>query len=144
MSHCQFCGGIMTLDGCDTCHVKPKKKEKPKIGCAVFTMIGGKIVCVSGEGRGHTLPGGKWEPGESFIEAAARELLEETGAVAKNYRLMFAGMSEEGYYCYTFAAEFVSAAPGAIELCEWADLLKSKFRGYYELLHEVFLQGGWL
>jgi len=59
------------------------------IGINVFIIRDGKLLLgkrknVSGEGD-WGLPGGHLEPNEKFKDAAARELMEETGMVAKDF-----------------------------------------------------------
>ncbi|MEB3845207.1 MAG: NUDIX hydrolase [Desulfurococcales archaeon] len=62
-------------------------KPVPRVGVSAYLEYDGKILLVK---RGHppckgcwALPGGHVEPGESLLEAAARELLEETGVAGE-------------------------------------------------------------
>ncbi len=64
----------------------------PRIGVSAYLEYEGKILLVK---RGHppckncwALPGGHVEPGESLLEAAVRELLEETGVEAEPHGVM--------------------------------------------------------
>ncbi|WP_042142050.1 NUDIX hydrolase [Paucisalibacillus sp. EB02] len=51
------------------------------------------------------LPGGSMEPGESLQEVAERELLEETGLIAKSLNLLNVYSGEEFYYKYPHGDE---------------------------------------
>lgn len=76
------------------------------IGCITMIRHNDRIVAIQcKKGRGVIMPGGKWEPGETFLETAKRECFEETGLLAHNFKLIFQGMSEEGYYTYAFSAQ---------------------------------------
>lgn len=120
-------------------------KKEVKIGCVTlvrFEPQGLKPVFYGiqcSKGRGVILPGGKWEKGESFVQCAERELREEAGVIATDYKLVFGGMSEEGYYTYAFTAKFVQREwhdeeEGKVVNATWDDLQKSAFGGYYDLL----------
>lgn len=121
----------------------------------------GKVVAQKREKswKGIAFPGGHVEPGESFAESAAREVLEETGLTVKN--LVFCGMihwchkrTGERYLVYLYKTSDYSGeliteteegevfwvSPGelsALKLCDNFPLyLPMFFKGCYS---EVFL-----
>lgn len=69
-------------------------QSRPKVGVACFVWKDGKFLM--GKRRGAhadgtwSIPGGHLELGESWEEAAAREVLEETGMKIKNIRFVAA------------------------------------------------------
>ncbi|MCF7831726.1 MAG: NUDIX domain-containing protein [Candidatus Pacebacteria bacterium] len=65
------------------------KENYPKVGVGVMVIKEGKVLlglrgtCQIGAGQ-YAWPGGLLEQGESIIECAKREVLEETGIIIKN------------------------------------------------------------
>lgn len=103
-----------------------------------------------GKGRGIILPGGRWEPGELYEEAAAREFQEETGFPLDGLpKLFWQGYTLPDNYTYCFLGECPGFAPfnwceeGETRLALWPDLLRSEFRAYYSLLRQYIESLGW-
>lgn len=122
--------------------------QKPRIACVsiVETMPGKFVGLRCSKGRGLILPGGKWEPGELFTQTASRELLEETGLVAINHRLVFQSISSDGYYVFAFETkvrDLDEMMPRTREgqvlaYVTWSELMSSAFAPYYELLENAW------
>jgi 8-oxo-dGTP diphosphatase len=67
-------------------------RQFPILAASVCVWRDGKVLLAKRKEGIWALPGGKVEPGETVAEAAARELLEETGIVANALR--FVGLYE--------------------------------------------------
>lgn len=119
------------------------------VGCVTLVRRNGMILGIKcSKGRGIILPGGKWDgKHESFVECAKRELQEETGLVGSNFKLVFSGESEEGYFTYAFTADVtdfstISYGDEIVVDCTWSELKESGFGGYYELMQMAMGQTG--
>lgn len=56
---------------------------------AVLNRAGEVLLCTTRDGAGWVLPGGTVEPGETLVEAAEREALEEVGLQVTVGRMLF-------------------------------------------------------
>lgn len=70
--------------------------EKKPVGVILFNRKGEILFGKRSDGKGWCFPGGGTEPGEESIQAAQRELYEETGLKVEKYELAFLGA------CQTF------------------------------------------
>lgn len=119
--------------------------DRPKVGVALVIVRDNKVLlgvrkAAHGSGTWSTA-GGHLEYGESFINGAARELLEETGLTAKNYEIASVTndvFEKEGkHYITVFMyCEYVSGVleikePDKCERWEWFD--------WEKLPHPLFL-----
>lgn len=80
---------------------------RKKFAATVLIIKDGKVLAVSRKDnhKDFGLPGGKLDKGESFLEAAIRELKEETGLIAHKVRHVFTHDDGYGYIVATFIAE---------------------------------------
>ena len=64
-----------------TVYVGPQAlPEELVVSIRVLVRVGDDVVvCTNVEGRSHAWPGGRREPGETYVETACREVHEETG-----------------------------------------------------------------
>ena len=82
------------------------KQPLLQAACVLIVSDDMKVLAVSrkNDPTDFGMPGGKIDPGEDAVTAAARELEEETGLIAKNLRHVFS--SDDGEYeTHTFMGE---------------------------------------
>ncbi len=118
--------------------------EKPRVGVGFGIMVlkEGKLLLgqrhvdpekadseLHGEGT-WTMPGGKFEYGETFFEGAARELQEETGMTLTSAQVLCVNNDKNehahfvtvGFLCKEFEGEPRVMEPDEITRWEWFDL----------------------
>ncbi len=103
--------------------------ERPRVGIGVLVVRGDLILlgkrCGDHIPGYHAAPGGHLEFGESFVECAKREVLEETGLVAQNVQFLMIGNYRFGskhYVDIDMLAECSDGEPVAMEpdkCAEW-------------------------
>ena len=111
-----------------------KRTEQVELTTLCLVYDGEKILLqdrVKNDWRGHTLPGGHIEKGESMVEAVIREMKEETGLTIKNPKLC--GIKqfpiENGRYIVflfktnEFEGNLVSSSEGKMEWVNRNDLM---------------------
>jgi 8-oxo-dGTP diphosphatase len=128
----------------------------PRIGIGVFifknsTFLMGKRMGAHGEGS-WSVPGGHLEFGESFVDTAKREALEETGVTIKNVRfgaLTNDVFAKEGKHYITIwmLSDWESGEPAILEPDKFVDqgwfkfdtLPETLFLPWNQLLQSEFI-----
>jgi 8-oxo-dGTP pyrophosphatase MutT (NUDIX family) len=118
--------------------------KKPGIGCAVMLVRDEKVLLgkrnidpkkadseLHGEGT-WTMPGGKLHFGETLLQAAKRELFEETGIIAQEKDLKLISLTDDilpdahfvtvGFLCDNFKGEAEVKEPDEITEWQWFDI----------------------
>lgn len=111
------------------------KKAGVREATAVIFLNGSQVLGVS-RGKGGTwgTPGGKVDPGETPLEAAVREVKEETDISINKNNLKFIYQAMEGpflVHCFLYTGKtptrFKSSHEGDVQWISWQDLFDGPF-----------------
>lgn len=114
-------------------------RDMPRSACVLVWRQDGKVLGVArkDDPAAFTLPGGKLEKGETFAQAAARELREETGLDATSLSPVLVALCD-GHVCATYEAEVgPEAGPREapeVRWCSPAELVAGPFGEYNRAL----------
>lgn len=118
--------------------------ERPKVGVACFVWKDGKFLIGKRIGKHGentwSVPGGHLEYGESWADAAKREVMEESGMEIDNVRL-FAVTNDifdtgKHYISIWVEADWVANEPTITEPDTWIDQMWCDFKSLPEPLFE--------
>lgn len=120
--------------------------------CVLLVDASGNVLAVSRKGSRDDfgIPGGKREPGETYEEAAIRELSEETGVCASNLKKLFEGpcrstLNKDEFNTVTFVADYVGTPTSSLkegtrtEWVPWERLFAGPFGPYNRVLHDAYV-----
>ena len=123
--------------------MKRESQDLLNVSLVVITRNDGKILGVArfNDRNEFGFPGGKLEPNETFLDAAIREVYEETRVLVDGLRVVHAGFSFDGNFVVTFFANSYDDSD-IVEytkegIVEWVDpsvFLSSIFYDYNEIV----------